>query len=71
VSADHQLIGKVCRVTGRIDPGKLGEVIVPIRGGSEAYFAFADDPEATIEQGERVVVVEQEAARTVIVSRLA
>ena len=71
VSADHQLIGKVCRVIGRIDAGKLGEIMIPIRGGSEGYFAFADDPTATIEKGERVVVIEQEAARTVIVSRLA
>jgi membrane protein implicated in regulation of membrane protease activity len=67
VSADHQLIGKVCRVTGRIEPGKLGEVMVPIRGGSEAYYAQADEP---VEAGARVVVVEAAGPRTVIVSRL-
>jgi hypothetical protein len=71
VSADHQLVGKVCRVIGRIEPGKIGEVMIPVRGGSEGYFAFADDPATAIEKGERVVVIEQEAARTVIVSRLA
>jgi membrane protein implicated in regulation of membrane protease activity len=67
VPADHQLIGKVCRVTGRIEPGRLGEVMVPIRGGSEAYYASADD---AIEAGERVVIVDSTGNRTVIVSRL-
>jgi hypothetical protein len=70
VTADHKLIGKVCRVTGRIAPGQLGEVMIPVRGGSEGYFAYADDVGDAIEAGERVVVIEQEAARTVIVSRL-
>jgi hypothetical protein len=66
--ADHQVVGKVGRVIGAIRPGKLGEVMIPIRGGSEGYFAYADDPAAEIAQGTRVVVIEQEAARTVIVS---
>jgi hypothetical protein len=69
VSADHQLIGKVCRVIGRIEPGKLGEVLVPIRGGSEGYLAYGDEGE-TFEPGARVVVVDQAGPRTVIVSRL-
>jgi hypothetical protein len=68
--ADHQLIGKVGRVIGAILPGKLGEIMIPIRGGSESYFAYAADPEETIDQGTRIVVLEQEAPRTVIVSRL-
>jgi membrane protein implicated in regulation of membrane protease activity len=70
VSADHKLIGKVCRVIGRIEPGRLGEVMVPIRGGNEGYFAYADDAADTIEAGERVVVIDEAGARTVIVSRL-
>jgi len=68
--ADHELIGKVGRVTGTIEPGKLGEVTLPIRGGSESYYAYAADQEERIESGTRVVVLEQEAARTVIVSTL-
>jgi hypothetical protein len=68
--ADHQLIGKVGRVIGTIEPGKLGEVMIPIRGGSEAFFAYAADPEETIAQGTRVVVLEHEPPRTVIVSTL-
>jgi membrane protein implicated in regulation of membrane protease activity len=67
---DHQLIGKVARVIGRIEPGKLGEVMVAIRGGSESYYAYADDAEETIDAGTRVVVIEHEPPRTVIVSRL-
>jgi membrane protein implicated in regulation of membrane protease activity len=70
VSADHQLVGKVGRVIARIEPGKLGEVMIPIRGGTEAYFAYADDAADTIEKGTRIVVLEQDASRTVIVSRL-
>ena len=66
--ADHELIGKVGRVTGTIEPGKLGEVMIAIRGGSESYYAYAADQEERIESGTRVVVLEHEAARTVIVS---
>ena len=68
--ADHELIGKVGRVTGDIEPGKLGEVMIPIRGGSESYYAYSSDEEERIETGTRVVVLEHEAGRTVIVSRL-
>jgi membrane protein implicated in regulation of membrane protease activity len=68
--ADHELIGKVGRVTGTIEPGKLGEVTIAIRGGSESYYAYAADQEERIESGTRVVVLEHEAARTVIVSPL-
>jgi membrane protein implicated in regulation of membrane protease activity len=68
--ADHELIGKVGRVTGTIEPGKLGEVMIAIRGGSESYYAYAADEEERIESGTRVVVLEHEAARTVIVSPL-
>ena len=69
--ADHELIGKVGRVTGTIEPGKLGEVMIAIRGGSESYYAYAAEQEERIESGTRVVVLEHEAARTVIVSPLA
>jgi hypothetical protein len=51
--ADHKLIGKVGRVTGAILPGKLGEIMIPIRGGSESYFAYPADPKETIDQGTR------------------
>lgn len=67
--ADHRVIGKTGRVTGRIAPGTVGEVIISIRGGSEGYYAYASDAKETIEAGERVVVVDYEEPRTVLVSR--
>jgi hypothetical protein len=69
VGSDHEVVGKIGRLTGEIEPGRMGEVMIPIRGGSEAYFAFAADPEEAIPRGARVVVVEHEPPRTVIVSR--
>jgi hypothetical protein len=62
------MIGKVGRVTGTISPGRLGEVMVPIRGGSEAFHAYAADDDRTIERGKRVVVVEYFPPRTVVVT---
>jgi hypothetical protein len=62
------MIGKMGRVTGRIGPKELGEVMVPIRGGSEAFAAYAADADTTIDKGTRVVVVEYFPPRTVVVS---
>jgi hypothetical protein len=70
VGSDHAVIGKVGRLIGEIEPGRMGEVMIPIRGGTEAYFAFAGDPGEAIPRGTRVVVIEHEPPRTVIVSRL-
>jgi len=69
VTTDHQVIGKVGRCTGAIEPGRIGEVMIGIRGGSEAFYAYAADPKETIEKGTRVIVVEHEPPRTVVVSR--
>lgn len=69
MAADHELIGKVGHVTGEICPGGMGDVMVPIRGGSESYYAYSADPEETIPKGSRVVVIDQQAPRTIIVSR--
>lgn len=66
--ADHEMIGKVGRVTGTITPDRIGEVMVPIRGGSEAFNAYASDEGTTIKSGTRVVVVEYFAPRTVVVT---
>jgi hypothetical protein len=62
------MIGKVGRVTGTIAPKKLGEVMVTVRGGSEAFHAYSADTEETIGVGTRVVVVEYFPPRTVVVS---
>lgn len=68
--ADHTMIGKVGRVTGTIAPGRVGEVMVGVRGGSEAFHAYAADSDKTIPAGSRVVVVEYFPPRTVVVSPL-
>jgi hypothetical protein len=67
---DHQMVGKIGRVTGTIGPGQIGEVMVPIRGGSEAFHAYASDAEETMSTGSRIVVVEYYPPRTVVVARL-
>ena len=63
-----ELVGRVGRVTGTIGPGRGGEVMVPIRGGSEAFHARAADPAVTLAVGTRIVVVEYHPPRTVFVS---
>ena len=42
--------------------------MIPVRGGTEAFHAYAADREQTIEPGTRVVVVEYHPPRTVVVS---
>ena len=42
--ADQELVGKVGHVTGAIEPGSMGEVMVPIRGGSECFYAYCVGP---------------------------
>jgi hypothetical protein len=65
--ADQTVIGKSGRVTGKIGPGVVGEVMLPIRGGSEAFHAYSEDRETTIAVGSRVLVVEYFPPRTVVV----
>ena len=66
---DHNcVVGRPAHVTIAI-PGrdKAGEVVVRVRGGSEAYIAYADQP---IEIGTEVVVVADRGARTLFVAPL-
>jgi hypothetical protein len=62
------VVGKVARVTGSIAPGRIGEVMIAVRGGSEAFHAYSADPAQTIARGTRVLVVEYFPPRTVVVS---
>jgi hypothetical protein len=62
------MIGKVGRVTATVAPGLVGEVMIPVRGGSEAFHAYSTDTDETIRVGTRVVVVEYFVPRTVMVS---
>lgn len=64
-------IGRTGRVSrhGEIKPGRTGEVLIEIRGGLESFLA-RDVDGGRIAAGEEIVVIEQVAARTVLVSRL-
>jgi hypothetical protein len=62
------MLGKVGRVTAAVAPGHVGEVMVGVRGGTEAFNAYASDSAETIPSGTRVVIVEYYPPRTVIVS---
>ena len=66
-SVDHEVVGKIGRVTGTVAPGKVGEIMLPVRGGTEAFNAYAGARDDTIERGARVIVVEYHPPRTVIV----
>ena len=68
-TSDSSLIGKTGRVTGRVGPNTTGEVVVSIRGGSEAYLAHPYDGKEVIEKGAQVVIIEVSPARTLFVSR--
>ena len=64
------MIGLQGRVTGRIAPGLVGEVMVKVRGGAEAFIAYAADTDEQIPVGAIVVVIEYHPPRTVYVSAL-
>ena len=64
------MIGKQGRVTGRIAPGLVGEVMVPVRGGSEAFHAYAATPGEEIPKGALVIVMDYHAPRTVYVEQV-
>lgn len=60
-------IGAIGRVTVPIPPNGPGEVLVAVRGGSEAYTAWSA---TSIGRDVRVVVVDSVSARGVIVECL-
>jgi hypothetical protein len=66
--ADQRMIGKEGRVTGTITPGRIGEVMIPVRGGTEHFHAYAADSDDTIPTGKRIIVVDYLPPRTVIVT---
>jgi hypothetical protein len=62
------VIGRTGRVTGRVAPGAVGEVTLQIRGGSEAFYAYASTSGVTIEKGVKVKVDDFQPPLTVFVS---
>ena len=65
VAPDEAVIGKLATVTHPIAPGRAGEVLVHIRGGTETYMAVCDEE---VGQGREVLVIGQRSARTVEVT---
>jgi membrane protein implicated in regulation of membrane protease activity len=61
-------VGKSAHVTVAI-PGddRPGEILIRIRGGSESFIAFCDQP---VGVGEQVVVLADRGARTLLVAPL-
>jgi hypothetical protein len=62
---DQSPVGAIGRVTVSIPRGGPGEVLVAVRGGTEAFAAWAEEP---IARHVRVIVVERTSARSVIVA---
>jgi hypothetical protein len=66
-ASDDSLIGEVGYVSVPIPVGAAGEVMLAIRGGTEAFAAYSDEP---IAKHTRVVVVDERSARSVTVTPL-
>ncbi|WP_371478617.1 hypothetical protein [Kitasatospora sp. NBC_00315] len=62
--AQESPIGAVGRVTVSIPPDGPGEVLLPLRGGSESFAAWSEQP---IPRHAQVMVVERTSARSVVV----
>src|SRR4051812_1934576 len=63
------MIGKIGRVTGRVGPGLVGEVLIAVRGGVEAFYAYPQVADEEIPTGQQVLVVDYQPPRTVYVER--
>jgi hypothetical protein len=62
---DAGLVGQIGYVTLAIPAGGFGEVMLPVRGGTEAFAAWCDE---SIAKHARVVVVEERSGRSVTVA---
>ncbi|MDQ1623070.1 MAG: hypothetical protein QOH19_1488 [Actinomycetota bacterium] len=67
---DRSLTGRIGRVTGRIGPGTIGEVMLPFRGGTSAFFAYPFDKTSMFAVGEQVLVIYFEPPQTLYVDEL-
>jgi hypothetical protein len=66
MSTDDSPVGRVgTLLVGTRGVGGPGEVLIKIRGGSEAFLAFSDEP---LPKGATVLVVESRGARAVDVT---
>jgi hypothetical protein len=62
------VVGVTGVVSGAVGAGLTGEVVLPIRGGTEAFIAYPVHPGDSFALGELVAVVEFAPPRTVYVS---
>lgn len=62
--------GKLARVSATVADGRVGEVILDIRGGSEAFLARPATRGGFFHAGELVKVTFFQAPRTVYVERV-
>jgi hypothetical protein len=63
VVRDESCIGHVALlIVGTRGPDGPGEALVKIRGGSETYLAWSDDP---LPKGTTVLIIESRGARTI------
>ena len=67
---DRSLTGRIGRVTGRIGPGTIGEVMLPYLGGTMAFHAHPFDKASSFTVGEEVLVIYFEPPQTVYVDAL-
>ena len=67
---NDDLVGKIGRVTGRIAPGQIGEVMLAVRGGTSAYHAYPSDGVTVIPMGSRIHFVEYRPPQAVYVAKL-
>lgn len=68
--ADTSLTGRIGRVTGRIAPGTIGEVMLAFRGGTCAFHAHPYDKTSEFPVGDKVLVIYFEPPQTVFVDEL-
>jgi hypothetical protein len=63
-------VGKIGRVTGRVAPGDVGEVMLAVRGGTTAFHAYPADGVGVVPIGDKVLVIEFRSPQTVLVDPL-
>ncbi|WP_434619878.1 hypothetical protein [Arthrobacter sp. A5] len=67
---DRSLTGTIGRVTGRIGPGTIGEVMLPYLGGTMAFHAHPFNKTSGFAVDDEVLVIYFEPPQTVYVDEL-
>ncbi|KNH17902.1 hypothetical protein ACU18_08975 [Arthrobacter sp. ZBG10] len=64
------MTGRIGRVSGRIGPGTIGEVMLSYRGGTAAFHAHPFDGVSGFAVGDEVLVIYFDPPQTVYVDEL-